>query len=79
MDRKKILRPLVILLVVADAGGWWYFSHHEQTDTSRLVLYGNVDILEVDLAFNNSEHIDRLLVQEGDYVHKSQLLATLHK
>jgi len=79
MDKKKILRPLVILLVVAGAGGWWYFSHHEQTDTSRLVLYGNLDIREVDLAFNNSEHIDRLLVQEGDYVHKSQLLATLHK
>jgi len=79
VDKKKILRPLVILLVVAGAGGWWYFSHHEQTDTSRLVLYGNVDIREVDLAFNNSEHIDRLLVQEGDYVHKGQLLATLHK
>lgn len=79
MDKKKILRPLVILLVVAGAGGWWYFSHHQQTDTSRLVLYGNVDIREVDLAFNNSEHIDSLLVQEGDHVHKNQLLATLHQ
>lgn len=44
-----------------------------------LVLYGNVDIREVDLAFNNSEHIDRLLVQEGDRVSKGQLLATLHQ
>ncbi|HID67841.1 MAG TPA: HlyD family efflux transporter periplasmic adaptor subunit [Roseibacterium sp.] len=33
---------------------------------------------EIDLAFNNSEHIDQLLVQEGDRVRKGQLLATLH-
>jgi len=81
MDRKKI-RPLVVLLVlvlVTGAGGWWYFHRHAQTDINRLVLYGNVDIREADLAFNNSEHIDRLLVNEGDYVHQGQLLATLHK
>jgi HlyD family secretion protein len=38
-----------------------------------------VDIRETDLAFNNSEHIERLLVEEGDRVHKGQLLATLHR
>jgi HlyD family secretion protein len=43
------------------------------------VLYGNVDIRETDLAFNNSEHIDRLLVQEGDRVREGQLVATLHR
>jgi len=80
MEKKKIVRPLVILLVlVAAAGGWWYFQHQNSDDPNRLVLYGNVDIREADLAFNNSEHIDKLLVQEGDHVHKGQLLATLHK
>ena len=81
MEKKKIIRPLVILLLLAGAGagGWWYFQSHNAVDTTRLVLYGNVDIREVDLAFNNSEHIDRLLVQEGDRVHKGQLLAILHK
>jgi signal transduction histidine kinase len=37
-----------------------------------LLLYGNIDIREADLAFNNSEHIDKLLVQEGDRVHQGQ-------
>jgi HlyD family secretion protein len=66
-------------MLAAGAGGWWYFHRNVQTDTSRLVLYGNVDIREADLAFNNSEHIDKLLVDEGAYVHRGQLLATLHK
>jgi multidrug resistance efflux pump len=42
-------------------------------------LYGNIDIREAYLAFNDSEHLDEILVQEGDHVHKGQLLATLHK
>ena len=80
MDKKKIVRPLVILLVLAMAGGgWWYSGHRETGDADRLVLYGNVDIREADLTFNNSEHVDQLLVQEGDHVHKGQLLATLHR
>jgi len=80
MERKKIIQSLVVLLVLAaGAGGWWYFHRHAQTDTTRLLLYGNVDIREADLAFNNSEHVDKLLVEEGDYVHQGQLLATLHQ
>lgn len=80
MNKKKIIRPLVILLVLAVAGGGWWYSQHQQTgDTDRLVLYGNIDIREAYLAFNDSEHIDEILVQEGDHVHKGQLLATLHK
>ena len=80
MDKKKRVRPLVITLLLAVAGGgWWYFHHQDAGDTTRLVLYGNVDIREVDLAFNDSEHIDKILVQEGDRIHKGQLLATLHK
>jgi HlyD family secretion protein len=80
MDRKKGLRLVVVLLLLAvGAGGWWYFGKPDGRDATRLVLYGNVDIREIDLAFNNSEHIDELLVQEGDQVLKGQLLATLHR
>ncbi|HFD79059.1 MAG TPA: biotin/lipoyl-binding protein, partial [Gammaproteobacteria bacterium] len=79
MEKKKIIRPVVILLILALAGGGWWYTHREQGNaTDTLVLYGNVDIREVDLAFNNSEHIDRILVQEGDRVRKGQLLATMH-
>ena len=79
MEKKNIIRPLVILLLVAAGAGGWFFTHQDKGDITRLVLYGNIDIREADLAFNNSEHIDKLLVNEGDQVHKGQLLATLHK
>lgn len=80
MDRKKPMRLFVVLMLVAiGVGGWWYANKHGGQDEPRLLLYGNVDIRETNLAFNNSEHIDRLLVQEGDRVRKGQLLATLHQ
>jgi len=80
MDRKKLMRFFVVLMLMAiGVGGWWYANKHDGHEEPRLVLYGNVDIRETNLAFNNSEHIDRLLVQEGDRVRKGQLLATLHQ
>jgi len=79
MNKKKVIPAVAVLLIAAAAGGWWYHGRPVGKDESRLVLYGNVDIRETDLAFNNSEHVDRLLVQEGDRVRKGQLVATLHR
>jgi len=80
MHREKIIRPLVIVLATAIAGGiWWYLGSQGARESNLLLLYGNIDIREADLAFNNSEHIDKLLVQEGDRARKGQLLATLHR
>ena len=80
MDRNKIIPSLVVVLAAAGAGGiWWYSGTRDAGVSNELLLYGNIDIREADLAFNNSEHIDKLLVQEGDRVRKGQLLATLHR
>jgi len=79
MEKKKMLRFLIVLLLFLIGGGWWVFNQSDNADKNQLVLYGNVDIREADLAFNNSEHVDRILVQEGDRVRKNQLLATLHR
>jgi HlyD family secretion protein len=43
----------------------------------ELVLYGNVDLCQVELAFNNNERITAVLVQEGDRVKKGETLAHL--
>lgn len=76
-----MLRLFVILLLILAASGFWWYTDNSpgSHDETRLVLYGNVDIREVNLSFNNSEHISQLLVQEGDRVHKDQLLAKLHQ
>lgn len=78
MTKVKLACLLVVLLVAAAGGAWWWWQTHvETTAADRLTLYGNVDIRQVDLAFNGSERITRMLVQEGDVVKKGQLLATL--
>ena len=73
--RRTVL--IVLLLVAAGAAGfWWWFSHSERAP-EQLVLYGNVDLRKVQLAFNNSERIAAVLVQEGDRVKRVQVVARL--
>jgi len=71
----KRFLPIALAIVVALAVAWW-LTHRHATRT-QIVLYGNVDLREVDLAFNNSERIAAVLVQEGERVQKGQVLARL--
>ena len=50
---------------------------HDDAAGRKLVLFGNVDIRQVSLAFEESGRIATLTVQEGDTVHAGQVLATL--
>src|SRR5579863_9849595 len=69
---------IVLLLTAAGAGGgYWWWKEHNRPAATELTLYGNVDLRQVQLAFNNSERIVAVLVQEGDRVKKGQLLAKL--
>jgi HlyD family secretion protein len=73
-------RIILIVLLVAAAGaggGYWWWKKHHQAAPTELTLYGNLDLRQVQLAFNNSERISAVLVQEGDRVKKGQLLAEL--
>jgi HlyD family secretion protein len=73
--RLAVLLSLVILAAITAVLVWQLWP--EEGARNRLILYGNVDIRQVDLAFNGSERIATLLVQEGDSVEKGQLVATL--
>lgn len=74
--KRKVL-PLALLLLAAAAGGWWWWKVDYAASASELVLRGNVDIRQVELAFNASGRIAEVKVQEGDRVTKGQLLARL--
>lgn len=78
--RRKILIAILVAaaLGVAGAAGW-YFSDKGSADDHALKLYGNVDIRQVQLAFNGSERIVTMQAREGDQVKKGQLLATMDK
>ena len=66
----------VALAALLVAGLAWWFTHRHAS-AGEIVLYGNVDLRQVDLAFNGSERIAAVLVQEGDRVERGQVLARL--
>ena len=75
----KPVRILLALLVVAALGGGaWFYLHREAGDGAEtLTLYGDVDIREVQPAFNASGVIVSIKVQEGSPVKRGDLLAIL--
>jgi len=72
----RFVRPVLAILVLIGvlAGVFWWSREGGEVP---LVLYGNVDIREVDLAFRQPGRVARLLVDEGATVTKGQLLAEL--
>jgi len=70
---------LIIICLGIGAGSWWNLESTNNDAEAELVLYGNVDIREVRLAFNASEHVGEILVEEGNRVQTGQLLARLWK
>jgi len=71
----RTLLGLIVLGVVVSVAYWRHTSENNSGQLRDLVLYGTVDIHEVRLAFNGSEHVGEILVGEGDQVKSSQLLA----
>ena len=75
MSRTTRLTLLLVALLAIVAVLWWQFGRPRAPH--NLVLYGNIDLRQVDLAFNDSERVAEVLVQEGDHVRAGQLLARL--
>src|SRR5580698_5570540 len=69
----KRIRLIVSFIFLATVATWWLVGRHPARQ--GLVHYGNVDLRQVELAFNNNERIAAVLVQEGDRVKRGQLLA----
>jgi HlyD family secretion protein len=74
-------KPIVLVLLAVGAGalaaGAWWYTRGNPSAADVLVLHGNVDIRQVELAFNANGRVAQVLVHEGDRVRKGQLLATI--
>ena len=75
--KRRVLLVVVLLVAAAAAAGFGYWYNRPTGQDTALTLYGNVDLRQVDLAFNGNERIAAVLVQEGDAVHNGQILAKL--
>ena len=76
---KRFHLAAVIAIVVLASCLWLWHVQDRGTITGQLVLPGNVDIRQVQLAFYGSERIASVNAREGDHVHKGQVLASLEK
>jgi HlyD family secretion protein len=64
-------------LVVVVGGGAWFAYEHLRGNATTDTLYGNVEIRQVDLAFNAEGNVLTMDRREGDVVKQGDLLATL--
>jgi hypothetical protein len=60
--KKNTVVMILLLAVIAVGATCWLISRGDLA--SDLILYGNVDLRQVELPFNNSERIAAVLVQE---------------
>ena len=74
-NRRLMILAAVAVLCVAAAFVWWNFASHKRSDA--LTLYGNLDLRQVELAFNDSDRIASVAAQEGDRLTKGQVVARL--
>ncbi len=63
------------MIVISVLSAWWW--NGRESASTVLALYGNVDLRQVQLSFNNSERIAAVMAQEGDRVKEGQVLARL--
>lgn len=73
--KRKVL--LLVVLVIAALVAWRLIAARGHRSPAPLVLYGNVDIREVNLGFRVPGRIVELLKEEGDPVQPGELLARL--
>jgi HlyD family secretion protein len=73
---------ILFILILAAAGAFFYFyfylpKHKQKQD--QLILYGNVDIRQVDIGFQVRGRVEKMFFEEGDLVKPGYLLAILDK
>jgi HlyD family secretion protein len=73
--KRSILVAAIAAIIIAAGVGYWLTR--PPSAPKEIVVYGNVDLRQVDLPFNGTERIAAVLVQEGDRVHQGQVLARL--
>lgn len=75
--RRALLIPVAAAALVAAGVVAWLLVRGGHRDSDTLVLQGNVDVREVNLAFQVPGRIDSLAVDEGDTVKAGQVIASL--
>jgi len=74
---KRLVVGIVLLVVAALTIGFIWRDKQQGASSDALTLHGNVDIRQVSLAFDGSDRVAEMRVEEGDRVQAGQVLAVL--
>ena len=75
---KKRIVILIVLLALGGAGFYAYNGLHRQPD-DRILISGNIELTEVNIAFKTSGRLIERGADEGDTVKKGQVVARLDR
>ena len=75
---KKRLIPIVIILAVAGAA-LYAFRGAKRPPDNRLMVSGNIELTEVNIAFKTAGRLIERTVDEGDAVKRGQIIARLDR
>jgi HlyD family secretion protein len=76
--RKKIM-VAVIFVLAAGGACLYFFTRAGHNPNGRMLVSGNIELTEVNIAFKTSGRLIERAVDEGDAVKKGQLIARLDK
>src|ERR1039457_288787 len=73
-------RTIIIILALAAVGAaaWIYHERGKKPD-NRIVVSGNIELTEVNIAFKTAGRLIERTVDEGDSVKKGQVIARLDR
>jgi HlyD family secretion protein len=69
----------VVLIAVLGAAGMLAYHSLHQDPTNRIVVSGNIELAQVDIAFKTSGRLIERTVNEGDAVQKGMVIARLDR
>ena len=72
---KKIIVAAIILVIISILTFFVVLFFKKKTDI--IETFGNIEIRQVDLSFQVSGVLNRLYKEEGDYIKKGELIATI--
>ena len=67
-NRKSVI--IAVVLVIAFAAGYFFYKSRN-AEQGRLILYGNVDIRQISLAFNSNGRIEEMLKEHRKEMSKA--------
>ena len=69
--------PILLLVAIAAAGGYYWWRTQHSTDGSRIFVSGNLELTQVDISFKIAGRLIERKVDEGNWVKRGDLIATL--